>query len=1028
MRPARSILFVAALAALALVAGVLSPFANRNVVAQGLSLTCPKGFTRLSEIQAREDRLKSGAQAEAARTLLGRGGIDATKICLRDGLPEEFSDIQAANAQISSVRAAPYKTVPANAYANALAQAGKLPKTAGHWTPVGKGQLQGLADLGEYDVAGRPTDLDYVAKTDQVFASISYGGVWRSDDHGRTWRSIGEGLPTQVIGSVKYSSAGGGTLIALTGDGSFGADSLGGIGAFWTTNGGKTWHHAKGIPNDLFGFALAVDHSNPKIVYAATGGGLYRSTDAGRKWRNVLLPVGPCTGKLPSTQGCTLANMVTDVIVQEPGGSTHVKGGKVLAAVGWRAGAHQNQDGTVQSPANGLYASDTGAPRSFRMLHPLGFAPQSDIGRVEFGEAIGPTQNHNYVYAMVQSAKARVWNTYAPSLDVPINPIGIDTSLKVPTVFEALYVTSNFGQTWIPMTTGAELQEPQTGSSLVVVEQLLAKYGPGAQSWYDMFVEPDPTKTTPGIGAPSRIVFGLEEVWQNEGAGFVPQVAKSQFYVIGRYFSGTSCLALGQLVAGVPPVCPTDRGDVLQATSTTHPDQHTAVWIPEKNGGVTLLVGNDGGIFRQTLDSRGQLKQKNWGKGSNAGFRTLLPYHASIANDGTVWMGLQDNGTASIDPRTGVMAEKLGGDGFWTAVNPKNSQEAFGEYTYANMSSTNDGGTTWNDMTPAITDTHFGNPFVMDPRNANHLMTAGRQVVETTKGTGTTTADWKEVFNLGTMKHRGSVGAESDPATDPAYSMSALDLYGANAYVAFCTPSGATSGNPCDILDSPFAFQNGLATNVGGKQRPKTGSSQGWHFAKAKGLPNREVTGIAIDPNNPKHVYVTLGGYDRPWTNKGMGKQHGFGHGHVFESTDAGNSFRNLSANLPNSAVWDVALSKGRLLVATEVGVFIRSGSAWKRLGSGLPHVWVHALEFKPNDPNLLIAATYGRGVWAYRFGPGPSLNAGQPKALKGLPSAGVTVGGTYTFDTSAQGWTAASNSPTSAFRRQPPGDGSPFA
>src|SRR5690349_24050997 len=45
------------------------------------------------------------------------------------------------------------------------------------------------------------------------------------------------------------------------------------------------------------GFKAAVDPTNPKVVYAATGAGLFRSSNGGRSFANVKLPTGPCAGK-----------------------------------------------------------------------------------------------------------------------------------------------------------------------------------------------------------------------------------------------------------------------------------------------------------------------------------------------------------------------------------------------------------------------------------------------------------------------------------------------------------------------------------------------------------------------------------------------------------------------------------------------------------------------------------------------------------------------------------------------------------
>lgn len=427
---------------------------------------------------------------------------------------------------------------------------------------------------------------------------------------------------------------------------------------------------------------------------------------------------------------------------------------------------------------------------------------------------------------------------------------------------------------------------------------------------------------------------------------------------MGRYFSGETCLFLSPPV----PVCPTDHGDPLDATTTTHPDQHAAIFIPQVGGGVKLVVGNDGGVYTQRVGPGVEFENANWGVGANRGFNTLLPYHAAIADDGTLWMGLQDNGSAKIQegpdangtlqPERQVMT--FGGDGFFVAVDPDDSDVAYSETTFADMRATTDGGRTWSGMVPDITDTKFSNPFVMDATDASHLLTAGRQVVETTSGPGTGTGGWAQVFDLGTAQHPGDPAATAS-ASDPANSMSAVALQGDAAYVGFC--------GTCDVLNNPAPFRTGLATNVGGSQPPQRMTANGWHIAAATGLPNRYITSIAIDPTNPSTVYVTLGGYFRRWT-----PATAAGTGHLFVSLDAGQTFTDISGALPNTPATWVVIRGTQLLVGTDVGVFAltpkKSGSGYtvEVLGTGLPNVPISSLTLKPDDPNLLIAATYGRG------------------------------------------------------------------
>jgi hypothetical protein len=253
----------------------------------------------------------------------------------------------------------------------------------------------------------------------------------------------------------------------------------------------------------------------------------------------------------------------------------------------------------------------------------------------------------------------------------------------------------------------------------------------------------------------------------------------------------------------------------------------------------------------------------------------------------------------------------------------------------------------------------------MDPLDAKHLMIGGRDIRETTIGPSTASSTWKTVYDLGTQKHRGDAAAVA-AADDPANRLSAVDLQGKSAYVGFC--------GWCDVITQGTPFMNGIATNVGGSKPPSPGTSDGWHIAKAKGLPNRFITGIEIDPKNPKTIYVTLAGYSsRRWAAPGAvgEKPINVGKGHVFVSKNAGKSFKNISGNLPNTPANYVIRRGKQLIAATDIGVFISKslkGKKWARLGKGLPTAPVVSLQLKPGNPRIMIVASYGRGVYQYNF------------------------------------------------------------
>src|SRR5919202_6722140 len=206
------------------------------------------------------------------------------------------------------------------------------------------------------------------------------------------------------MGGVGYSSAGGGTIIVGTGDNAVGGVvTPWGLGVYRSTNDGKSWSKATGVPDDLVTYKVAVDPNNANVSYVATSKGLYRSTDDGVSYVNVNLPTGSCAGDMTTTS-CNFANTVTDVAVQKGTGA-------VIAAVGWAYGQRKTKSGFVMAPQNGIYTSPTGAPNSFTFQNPgsispstNGFAPTPVVGRTTLSIATGTTQDHNIVYALVQDA------------------------------------------------------------------------------------------------------------------------------------------------------------------------------------------------------------------------------------------------------------------------------------------------------------------------------------------------------------------------------------------------------------------------------------------------------------------------------------------------------------------------------------------------------------------------------------------------------------------------------------------------
>ncbi len=235
---------------------------------------------------------------------------------------------------------------------------------------------------------------------------------------------------------------------------------------------------------------------------------------------------------------------------------------------------------------------------------------------------------------------------------------------------------------------------------------------------------------------------------------------------------------------------------------------------------------------------------------------------------------------------------------------------------------TTDGGVSWTNIDPYLDNPSFYAPLVMDPKDPKHIVVGGREIEETTHGPATTSPgnsanDWQQVYDLG-----------SNAKTHSENQVSALGVDGDAVYAGFC--------GGCDVVRDKVRFSRGLATNVGGPKPPKTGTASGWHVATAKGLPRRFISGVAIDPRDPETVYVTLGASDiRPYAppkalgHSGIGKLGG----HVYVSHDAGEHFRDISANLKKTPALWAMVYRGRLLVATTAGVYSKSKHAKRKRG-----------------------------------------------------------------------------------------------
>jgi hypothetical protein len=153
---------------------------------------------------------------------------------------------------------------------------------------------------------------------------------------------------------------------------------------------------------------------------------------------------------------------------------------------------------------------------------------------------------------------------------------------------------------------------------------------------------------------------------------------------------------------------------------------------------------------------------------------------------------------------------------------------------------------------------------------------------------------------------------------------------------------------------------------------------------------------VVIDPSDPKTIYVALGSSTvrqyvppRGAGDDGTDASGGF----VYKSTDGGETFTDITGDLPRVDAQAITLRNGQLIVATDVGIFIsQAGSThWIRLGTGLPEVPFRSMKLDLTG-RYLVAGAYGRGAWVYDFGSkaaSPALGGGTVVAGKKITGSG---------------------------------------
>jgi photosystem II stability/assembly factor-like uncharacterized protein len=152
--------------------------------------------------------------------------------------------------------------------------------------------------LGPGNVGGR-TRVILIDPADPriMYAAGVSGGVWKSRSGGELWEPVGDDLINIAVNTMALHPTDHQILYAGTGEGYFRESERGtalplrGNGIFVSRDGAESWTQLPATAgNENFHFVndLAISSHDPNRVYAATRTGVWRSTDGGTSWTNVV--------------------------------------------------------------------------------------------------------------------------------------------------------------------------------------------------------------------------------------------------------------------------------------------------------------------------------------------------------------------------------------------------------------------------------------------------------------------------------------------------------------------------------------------------------------------------------------------------------------------------------------------------------------------------------------------------------------------------------------------------------------------
>ena len=310
-----------------------------------------------------------------------------------------------------------------------------------------------LRSIGPAYMSGRIADIAIDQNNPSTwYTAVGSGGVWKTTNAGTTWEPIFDKQAVYSTGDVTIAPSNSNIVWVGTGENNGGRHISFGDGVYKSIDGGKTWKNM-GLTKSEHVSDIIIHPTNPDIVWVSaqgplwTGGGergLYKTTDGGETWKQVLTTADEWTG-------------VTSLIIDPRNpdklyAATWSRQRTIAAYVGTNEGA-------------GIHTSDDGGETWTELKTGL---PSGNMGKI--GMAISP-MNPDVLYATIETDnrgsgfyrsdnQGASWKKMSDEVGGGTGPHYYQEIFADQHQFDRVYIASNYskvsddgGKTWTPINT-----------------------------------------------------------------------------------------------------------------------------------------------------------------------------------------------------------------------------------------------------------------------------------------------------------------------------------------------------------------------------------------------------------------------------------------------------------------------------------------------------------------------------------------------------------------------------------------------